>query len=527
MKNFFFTLAFVFVAQFILAQVPQQVNFQAVIRDNAGQILTDTDVSLKFSILQNNMVVSEEIDTVHTTPFGIANTLIGDNSTTFAAIDWFANPVEIKLEFSQGGSPFEAVGLPKETSSVFYAIASKNALHAQNAGHALVADTVLNLSVSTGQIVDGTILPEDLSPILLEKQWKQDTFGNIYRDTLRVSIGTNQANGLLTVQSDENFGHLIHSEYSGNDFSDVVAVSGYSAPQNNYGIGGQFTGGYYGVRAYGSPGGEAALYASSNGASKAGVFQGDVTISGNGSFSDGINISGSNSTVCNINGNARINGTTLMNGHAEIFSSTNNIGFYEPGSGSTFGFKFSNQIGNLKYNLTDMGIRNFTFGTTYNLPFFEPWYNWDSGSTLLGTPGYRWFEVYVGPNGINQAALAPPPTENNNFPYGLSEVLKLNPVESNISGNKVPNKNVLGFVGKEIEAIIPEAVTKNEITENELIELKKSGKPEPIELDSYGINYSSFTPVLVRAIQEQQMMIEQLQKQMLEMQAKIEQLEKH
>ncbi|NDV47067.1 hypothetical protein D0T49_08415, partial [Paludibacter sp. 221] len=93
--------------------------------------------------------------------------------------------------------------------------------------------------------------------------------------------------------------------------------------------------------------------------------------------------------------------------------------------------------------------------------------------------------------------------------YGLPQVMKLNPVSFTMkeSGNKQ-----IGFIAQEVRDIIPEIVsgTEGDIEKGEVL----------------GISYAEFAPVLVKAIQEQQVVIEQQQKTIDTLIRRIEALEK-
>lgn len=91
--------------------------------------------------------------------------------------------------------------------------------------------------------------------------------------------------------------------------------------------------------------------------------------------------------------------------------------------------------------------------------------------------------------------------------YGLKEVLRMNSVEFEYNHPRFDDgKKHVGFIAQEIEEIIPEAIDtiRNDGSENDL---KK-------------INYNELVPVLVNAIQEQQKYINQLVKQVKQLQSK-------
>jgi len=100
------------------------------------------------------------------------------------------------------------------------------------------------------------------------------------------------------------------------------------------------------------------------------------------------------------------------------------------------------------------------------------------------------------------------------LPYGLNEVMLLNPLsysqyssefkDNEIVINKKENKKEIGLVAQEVYDIIPEAVMK----------------PENEEIELWSMNYDKLVPVLIKAIQEQQKMITELQEKVDKLEGK-------
>lgn len=80
--------------------------------------------------------------------------------------------------------------------------------------------------------------------------------------------------------------------------------------------------------------------------------------------------------------------------------------------------------------------------------------------------------------------------------YGLKEVMKLRTVDYVMTTNQLQQ---VGFIAQEVQTLVPEVVTGKEG------DLSKG--------DILGITYEKLVPILTKAIQEQQAMIEQLKKQ--------------
>ncbi len=94
-----------------------------------------------------------------------------------------------------------------------------------------------------------------------------------------------------------------------------------------------------------------------------------------------------------------------------------------------------------------------------------------------------------------------------NSNYGLATVLKLRPVEYNLTSNDLKQ---VGFIAQEVQKLVPEVVTGKEgdISKGEIL----------------GITYSNLVPVLTKAIQEQQKQIEDQNSKIAAQQKQIEEL---
>ncbi|MGB4655197.1 MAG: tail fiber domain-containing protein, partial [Bacteroidales bacterium] len=87
-------------------------------------------------------------------------------------------------------------------------------------------------------------------------------------------------------------------------------------------------------------------------------------------------------------------------------------------------------------------------------------------------------------------------------------VLKLRPIsyQWKDEGVRVGTGTSLGFSAQELQQIIPDAVVA-----------QKGKTPEDADHTYYGVKYAEIIPVLVKAIQEQQELIEQLRKEVNEL----------
>ncbi|MFN8283257.1 MAG: hypothetical protein U0U67_08595 [Chitinophagales bacterium] len=160
----------------IFAIVPEAIKYQAVARDNSGNVLSNKNIGIRLSILKGNIsgtAVYVETHNTTTNGLGLINLEIGKGtavSGTMSAINWGNDSYFIKIEMDEtGGSNYTLVGT-SQLVSVPYALYAKEA-------------------------ENGT-------------QWS-DNDTNIYYNTGNVGIGTNQPRKKLEIYSNERRGSQV------------------------------------------------------------------------------------------------------------------------------------------------------------------------------------------------------------------------------------------------------------------------------------------------------------------------------
>ena len=131
MKNKFqktlLALAFLLVANFVMAQAPQGIPYQAVARDNAGNLIKNQNIAVRFSIhdgTANGTVVFTETHSVTTDALGLFAVNIGGgtSSGTLADVNWGSGAKFTQVELDvTGGSNFIDMGTT-QMMSVPYAL---------------------------------------------------------------------------------------------------------------------------------------------------------------------------------------------------------------------------------------------------------------------------------------------------------------------------------------------------------------------------------------------------------------------
>lgn len=157
MKKRYTLFSFVMIFVNMYAQAPQNMSYQAVIRDSNNNLVTTTAVGMQVSILQGSATgtaVFVETHTATTNANGLLTIEIGAGSSvvgTFSLINWENGPYFIKTETDPAGGTNYSITGTSQLLSVPYA------LYAQNSG---------------------------------DNMWKKNSFNsNIYYPTGKVTVG--------------------------------------------------------------------------------------------------------------------------------------------------------------------------------------------------------------------------------------------------------------------------------------------------------------------------------------------------
>lgn len=131
MKNKFqktlLAFAFLLVANFMMAQAPQGIPYQAVARDNAGNLIKNQNIALRFSIhdgTASGAVVYSENHSVTTDALGLFSVNIGGgtSASTLANVNWGSGAKFTQVELDvTGGSNYVDMGTT-QMLSVPYAL---------------------------------------------------------------------------------------------------------------------------------------------------------------------------------------------------------------------------------------------------------------------------------------------------------------------------------------------------------------------------------------------------------------------
>ncbi|HSO85512.1 MAG TPA: hypothetical protein VLQ91_03100, partial [Draconibacterium sp.] len=185
MKNFtLFILALFLGVAVLSAQTPQSFRYQAVARDNSGNVLANQSVSFRISILSGSvsgaLAYSETHTHINTNAFGLVELEIGKGtpvSGTFSSIEWGNDSYYVRIEMDpEGGTAYQELST-SQLLSVPYALHANTVRIGDNwgtdnvitdaslTGNGTVASPlqIANNGVTSAKILDGSIVSVDLA----------------------------------------------------------------------------------------------------------------------------------------------------------------------------------------------------------------------------------------------------------------------------------------------------------------------------------------------------------------------------
>jgi len=157
MKTLVTILVSLFIINGIFAQVPEKFSYQAVIRNSANTLLTNTNVGIQVSILQGSATgtpVYVERHTATTNANGLVSISIGTGTPVtgvFAGINWGSGTYFIKTETDPAGGNNYSITGTSQLMSVPYALYAKNVKNNDDAD-ASPTNEIQSLSINGNQL---------------------------------------------------------------------------------------------------------------------------------------------------------------------------------------------------------------------------------------------------------------------------------------------------------------------------------------------------------------------------------------
>ena len=226
MKKTFTLFVFVLLAGSLLiprqlsAQAPEKISYQAVIRNASDQLVTNQEVGMRVSIVQNSIdgtVVYQEIynPNPETNNNGLLTIEIGAGipvTGTFSEIDWSDGPYFLRTETDPSGGTTYTISGTSQLLSVPYA------LYSETAG-------ILTGEITESQISDlGSYLTSENDPLFDSSPAGGITLENITDWSSAFSWGDHSSAGYLTEESDPVFSATF--DFSGAVNGDMLQFDG-------------------------------------------------------------------------------------------------------------------------------------------------------------------------------------------------------------------------------------------------------------------------------------------------------------
>jgi hypothetical protein len=149
------------------------------------------------------------------------------------------------------------------------------------------------------------------------------------------------------------------------------------------------------------------------------------------------------------------------------------------------------------YDVANNPITQYAFNPTAFFPARD-------NSISLGISGRRWSVIHSA-NGTASISDVRKKSNIANIQYGLDEVMRLRPVSFTWKENPQWGTK-LGLIAQEVEHVVKEVVLHGNVEDA----YDEAGNLQPGS-DEYGMFYSDLIPVLIKAIQDQQALIEAME----------------
>ncbi|MBI9055430.1 MAG: hypothetical protein JEY96_16525 [Bacteroidales bacterium] len=159
MKKLLNLILFVLFTSFsIYSQVPEKLNYQAVVRSANGELIVTQSVDIQISIIDSiagGDILYREIQTKTTNDFGVVNIVIGDGVSDmgdFSLIEWGVNSKFLKIEINIGAGLVD-MGTVQLLSVPYALYASSAANLGDEKVYSTSTDTLFVVKDNTGNVV--------------------------------------------------------------------------------------------------------------------------------------------------------------------------------------------------------------------------------------------------------------------------------------------------------------------------------------------------------------------------------------
>lgn len=214
----------------LFAQVPQGLSYQAVIRGVDNKLISNSNVSMRISILHGDMKGKEMYSETHeivTNINGLVSVVIGmgESKQKFVDIDWSSGPYFLKSEVDpNSGINYSIVGTT-QLLSVPYALYAKTAGNSSQWHQDDAGNTSTNRNLGVGTAASDTATLNVLGNSVMDGDVKVD--GKLIVDSIQAKHITGLLGSDVTMNFPDVYNNRAYLEIAGIDINEeVLMISG-------------------------------------------------------------------------------------------------------------------------------------------------------------------------------------------------------------------------------------------------------------------------------------------------------------
>ena len=526
MKKLFSSISIIVLTATLWAQSPQKMSYQAVIRNSSQVLVTSAVVGMKISILQGSATgtaVFVETQTPTTNANGLISIEIGSGTPvtgTIGNINWANGSNFIKTETDPSGGTNYTISGTSQLLSVPYALYAKTAGDTTIMVKTFGDQTIAGIKTFNKDIlVNGQTIGEGNGAISsnvaigngalhLNINGESNTaigYNSLYSNTSGSNNTANGSGSLFSNTTGSNNTANGRNVLSSNTIGTENTATGFSALNLNTTGNSNTANGFQTLYAnttgayntavggnamrYNSVGnnntavGDAALFANTSGGLNTATGVNALGGNTNGFYNTAngygalyLNTTGNSNTA---DGNNALNANSTGSQNTAIGSSALEV--------NTTG-NFNTALGNGALNMLTSGVNNIGIGYAAQVPTAT-----GSNQVRMGNTFITYAGIQVAWSVTSDRKLKSEITKSD---LGLDFIKKLNPV-SYLRNNDETQKTEYGFIAQEVDE------TLNSIG------AIKTGFITKDDAGMYSIRYNDFIAPMVKAMQEQQIIIEE------------------